>query len=138
MSDYVHNKVVRLPFPKSILEKCNTDDIFECEKYLTELLGDLWSVRGRNGFDIGYTDSGYYLDWVYYHTYGENSGDFGNSRLLTSSELSVIKPCFNKLNVQYNDEDLRVVEYCYYNGCEAPDYYDIIMEDNDDSKLFIK
>ena len=47
MSDYVHNKVVRLPFPKDIKEKCNTNDVWDCEQYLKELLGELWDHRKK-------------------------------------------------------------------------------------------
>ena len=133
MSDYLHKKVVRLPFPEEIMEKCNTDDVWDCILYLKSLLGDLWN--NQNGFDLEFTyNNYYYIDWVYYSKYGENSGDFGNTRLLTQKELDVIKPYFNKLKIDYKDEDLRVVEYCYYNCCEAPDYYDL----KDDSELFIQ
>ncbi len=81
---------------------------------------------------ITYTN---YIDWVYYSTYGEGSDDFGNVRMLTQRELNVIKPYFDKLGIDYKDEDLRLVDYCYYNCCEAPDYYDI--KTIDDSELFV-
>lgn len=135
MSDYVHNKVVRLPFPKEIISKCNVEDIFDCEPYLKELLGDLWDCSKKNHFTLECTDKGCYIDWVYYSTYGEESGDFGFVRLLTQKELNVIKPYFDKLGVTYKDEDLRVVNYCYYNCCESPDYYNI--ENSDDAHLFL-
>jgi len=135
MSDYKHNKVVRLPFPNEILTQCNTTDAYDCEKYLKELLGDYWDNRKINSFHLETTDERTYIDWVYYSTYGEESGDWGNVRLLTPNELSVIKPYFNKLCVNYNDEDLRLINYCYYNCCEAPDYYDI--NNTDDSNLFL-
>ena len=135
MSDYVHNKVVRLPFPKEIKELCNTNDADDCEPYLKELLGELWDYRKKNHFSLVCTDNGYYIDWVYYSTYGKESGDFGFARLLTQKELDIIKPHFDKLKVNYKDEDLRVVDYCYYNCCEAPDYYNI--ENSDDAHLFL-
>lgn len=135
MSDYVHNKVIRLPFPKEIMNKCNADDVYDCEEYLKKLLGELWNNKDNNSFELTCTDEAYYLDWVYYSTYGEESGDFGFSRFLTQNELNVIKPYFDKLGVDYKDNDLRLVDYCYYNCCEAPNYYDI--ENNDDAHLFI-
>lgn len=134
MSDYVHNKVVRLPFPKEILKKCNTEDAYDCEHYLSDLLGELWDNNKKNSFNLVETDEAYYIDWVYYSTYGENSGDFGNVRMLSSNELKAIKPYFDKLQVKYKDEDLRAVEYCYYNCSEAPDFYD--MKSIDDAELF--
>lgn len=135
MSDYVHNKVVRLPFPQEIKERCNTSDVYDCEPYLKEILGELYGFRKRNHFSLECTDKSYYLDWVYYTTYGEESGDFGFVRLLTQKELEVIKPYFDKLGVSYKDDDLRLVDYCYYNCCEAPDYYDI--DNSDESHLFL-
>jgi hypothetical protein len=135
MSDYVHNKVVRLPFPKEIISKCNASDVYDCEPYLKELLGELWDSKKNNSFKLECTDIGYYIDWVYYSTYGEESGDFGFVRMLTEKELNVIKPYFDKLLVEYKDSDLRLVDYCYYNCCECTDYYDI--ESSDDSHLFI-
>lgn len=135
MSDYVHYKVVRLPFPKEIMSKCNVDDICDCEPYLKKLVGELWDKKKKNRFQLECTNKGYYIDWIYYSTYGEESGDFGFVRLLTQKELDVIKPYFDKLGVAYKDEDLRVVNYCYYNCCEAPDYYNI--ENSDDAHLFL-
>jgi hypothetical protein len=134
MSDYKHEKVIRLPFPTSFLEKCNTDDAFECEGFLKEKLGELWENRTKNSFKLGYTDSAFYIDWLYYDTYGEESGDWGNVRLLTERELDIIRPYFDKLGVVYEDSDLRLVDYCYYNCCEPNDYYNL---DGDDSHLFI-
>ena len=135
MSDYVHKKVVRLLFPKEIKEKCNTNNVWDCEPYLKELLGELFDDQKKPHFSLECTENGYYIDWVYYSTYGEESGSFGFARLLTKKELNVIKPYFDKLFVDYKDKDLRVVNYCYYNCCDAPDYYDI--QNSDDAHLFL-
>jgi hypothetical protein len=135
MSDYVHKKVIRLPFPNEILDKCNTTDPNDCFKYLKDLLGDYWENNKINSFELGFSDTDYYIDWEYYHTYGEKSDEHGYVRFLTQKELETIKPYFDKLNVNYQDNDLRIVDYCYYNSCEAPDYYDI--PENDDSIDFI-
>ena len=135
MSDYRHNKVVRLPFPKEIMTKCDADEVYDCEEYLSNLLGELWCYNTKkNSFCIEETDKGIYIDWKYYSTYGQESGDWGVVRMLTEKELEVIKPYFDKLCVEYSDEDLRLVDYCYYTCCEAPDYYEV---KNDDSGLFI-
>ena len=139
MSDYVHGKAIRLPFPKEILDKCETDDPWDCEEYLREILGDLFSHKGVNGkkLKLEATDEAYYIDWNYYYTYGEQSGDWGSARMLTEKELEVIKPYFDKLGVNYKDDDLRRVEYCYYNSCECGDYYDTVTEETDDSAELI-
>lgn len=49
MSDYVHKKVVRLPFPKDIIKICNADDPYDCQKYLKEKLGDLFNNDKKMG-----------------------------------------------------------------------------------------
>lgn len=135
MSDYLHSKVVRLPLPKEILSKY---DDCEIDDYLKELLGELWRNKEKNSFDLTYTYGGvYYIDWVYYSTYGEESSDYGFVRMLTENELNVIKPYFDKLGIEYKDDDLRVVDYCYYNACEPPSYYDIEHNEKDDADLFI-
>jgi len=36
MSDYVKAKVIRLPFPKSLIEKLWVKDCWDCEDYLKE------------------------------------------------------------------------------------------------------
>lgn len=135
MSDYVHNKSIRLPFPKEILEKCNTEDPWECESYLKELLGDLWESRKSNSFTLELTNKAFYIDWRYHSTYGDESGEWYRARQLTQLELETIRPYFDKLGVKYNDNDLRAVDYCYYNSCEPMDCYEI--ESLDDSKLLI-
>lgn len=137
MSDYKHQKVIRLPFPKEILKKCNTDDPWECNEYLTDKLGDLWENKDRNSFQLEHTDKAAYIDWRYYSTYGVESGDWGHVRALTANELNVIRPYFDRLGVEWKDEDLRAVNYCYYNCCEPIDYYDLKTEENDDSRILI-
>jgi hypothetical protein len=136
MSDYSHEKVVRLLFPVELLQECNTKDPHECIKLLKERLGDLWNDYDKYHFKLGYGSQDYYIDWLYYSTYGEESGDWGSVRLLTFSELNAIKPYFDKIGVNYTDNDLRLVDYCYYNCCEPPDYYEVACDENDDSELF--
>ena len=135
MSDYKHEKIVRLPFPKDILKRCSTEDVDDCCDYLKDKLGELWENREKNSFQIGYSDSAYYIDWCYYSTYGEETGEWGNVRLLTEKELEIITPYFDKLGVVYEDEDLRVIDYCYYNCAEPDDYYHINLIDH--SSIFI-
>ena len=110
MSDYVHEKVVRLPFPKELIEKYNVEDTWDCEIYLKEKVGDLWDIRDKNSVKRGDSDAGYYIDGCYDHTYGDESGDYGSARLLTNKEIQVITPYFKNLGVTYEIKDLRVVD----------------------------
>lgn len=137
MSDYVHRKVVRIPFPKEILEKYNTKSPYDCEEEVDKMFGGFIKTQNRNGFELDCSEKDYYIDWVYYDTYGKESGDWGSVRLLSENELNVITPYFDKLGVSYEHSQLRVVDYCYYNCCEPTDYYELTTNDNDHSGLFI-
>ena len=129
MSDYVRRKVIRLPFPNNIFTECKTKDDWECEDYLKEKFGSIWGKeRGKKKYlEIESTDESYYLDYVFYSTYGEESGEFGFVRLLNDKEFNKVKPIFD-LVTDYARDDLRLVDYCYYNGYDAPDYYDLSEE----------
>ena len=126
MSDYVRKKVIRYPFPHHVLLKCNTDRASDCGVYLKEKLGNLYSnVGGIKKFELEITDKAAYIDWVYYSSYGEESGDIGVVSLLTEKEISIIKPYFDKIGCYIDPKKLRKVDYCYYNCCECADYYNV-------------
>ena len=134
MSDYVHKKVIRYPL-QGLMNRLNVEDPDDCEEELKDKLGSLY--RNKYGFEIEGTDKNWYLDFVYYDTYGESSGDFGNVRLVTDNEYNLLYPYLEKV---FQDtvpkHKLRAVEYSYYNCCECTDYYEL-PENNDDS-LIIK
>ena len=125
MSEYVKRKVIRLPFPKSLIEKLGVDDCWECEEYLKDKLGNLWHNYRQYGnyFDIECTDSNDYLDYVVSKSYGED-GDYGFAWYLTEEDVAKYKPLFDIGGFEYDVKDLRKVCYCYYNGTDAPDYYE--------------
>lgn len=122
MSNYVRAKVIRMKITK---EQYNN------EKYFKEIYGYLFGdyKKDKNYFELECSDNDYYLDFVLYYTYGEEIGSFGNVRLLTNKEFEFIKQLFQKVNPEIKLEDLRYVDYCYYNCCECEDYFDIIEED---------
>ena len=122
MSDYVRNKQVLYPVTKELLEKLNCSDAYDLEdrfpagsKFTTEAFVD-------------YSDTGecnHYLAYELSSTYGDESGDFGRSRFLKPSEQEKYKKIFSEVI----PEDLidttlfKYADYCYYNCCEANDYY---------------
>jgi len=133
MSDYVHKKVLRYPI-QGLMDKINVKEPYDCEDYLKEKLGNLYN-RDK-GFEIEGTDKDWYLDFVYYYTYGEQSGDFGNVRIATNKEFKLLLPYLERVFDDVIKNKLRAVEYCYYNCCECSDYYNL-PKNNDDS-LIIK
>ena len=49
---------------------------------------------------------------------------YGRTRGLTRAERRKYEPAFRALFPQINMDDVRFVEFCWYDGCEAPDYYE--------------
>lgn len=120
MSDYVRNKQVLYPVTKELLDRLNISDIFD-------LAFPRNSKFGAEGF-IDYSGTKNYNKYLAYElssTYGEESGEFGRSRFLRPSEQEKYKKLFSEVI----PEDLidpslfKYVDYCYYNCCEADDYY---------------
>lgn len=66
---------------------------------------------------------GAYIDLVLDTNFPADCGDYGYCKPLTHAELELYYPLFKKiLNVE--PWELCNVEYCWYNCCEAPDYYE--------------
>ena len=122
MSDYVRHTQVLYPVTKELLEKLNCDDAYDLEERFSA--GSKFTVEGF----VDYSGTGNYNKYLAYElssTYGEESGDFGRSRFLRSSEQEKYKKLFGEVI----PEDLidpslfKYVDYCYYNCCECDDYY---------------
>ena len=139
MSTYVREKVLRLPlegfqledFKKMITEKLeplgitaeDVDDDF------------LWAMEKAFPDICGYGDIGkfqwsptyprQFIDFVLDYEY-DCDGEYGKVRELYPSEKVKYLPIFQKLLSGLDSlDDVRLVEFCWYNGCEAPDYYDL-------------
>lgn len=126
MSDYVRKKCVRFKIPQNIIEELKNDsDLMEelLEKFQ---LKDDYNVK--NGFTIGYGEdfdndkTDYFLDYQLDYEYGA-SGDFENVRLLTDTEFEKYSRMFAKYFNEIGRDELRLVHYCYYNGCDEPSVY---------------
>lgn len=123
MSDYVKAKVIRLPFPEKLIEELEVEDCWACEDYLKDKFGELWDVY-PDGFRLECTDKNYYLDYVISYKYGADCGEYGYAFYLNDNDVENYKQLFDKGGFEYDVKDLRKVVYCYYNGCESPDYYE--------------
>lgn len=121
MSDYVRNKQVLYPVTKDLLDKMGLDeDSFEDKLFPADNLEMEYFVDYS-----GTGDSNYYLAYELYSNYGEESGEFGRSRFLKPFEQEKYKKIFSKaIPEEFIDPSLfKYVDYCYYNCCEADDYY---------------
>lgn len=120
MSDYVHNKQVLYPITRELLNKIGVTDSSEIK------IHPLDNIEVE--YFVDYAGDGEhreYLAFTLYSDYGVESGDFGRSRFLKPAEQEKYKKLFSEII----PEDLidpslfKYVDYCYYNCCEADDYY---------------
>lgn len=122
MSDYVRNKQVLYPVTKELLEKLNCYDIYDLED--RSPLGSNFIIEGFVDYS-GTKNYNQYLAYELDSDYGAESGEFGRARFLKPSEQEKYKKLFSEVI----PEDLidptlfKYVDYCYYNCCEADDYY---------------
>ena len=125
MSDYDKRKVLRIPISEddknAILKKYNIDDIYDLE-YI-DTLEDKFSYGEICNFNIAPTER-LFLDYNLETSYGNECGDWGRNRALTDIEREKYAPMFLEIYDGFNPEDIRLVEFCWYNCSEAPDYYD--------------
>lgn len=52
-------------------------------------------------------------------------GDFENVRLLTDTEFEKYSRMFAKYFNEIGRDELRLVHYSYYNGCDEPSIYEL-------------
>jgi hypothetical protein len=139
MSTYVREKVLRLPlegfqledFKKLITEKLeplgvtaedvDDDFLWAMEKAFPDLCG----YGDKEKFQWSPTYPRRFIDFVLDYEY-DCDGEYGKVRELYPSEKTKYLPIFQKLLPGLDSlDDVRLVEFCWYNGCEAPDYYDL-------------
>ena len=120
MSDYVSKKAIRY--------KLNVKTEEEKEKIWDKIFDDYnfkndYKLKHDMEYERGYDD--FYLDIPLNKTYGTISGDFGSSRKITDEECDEYLEDFKKIIPDITKENLRYVFYCYYNGVDAPDCYEV-------------
>lgn len=121
MSDYCRHKVVRM---KVNLESLGVSSLWDIEDEYEDLFGN-----GDVGkFDIAPTEEDF-IDYVLYRSYGEECGEWGKIRKLTEKESEKYVEIFQQIYPNVKPEDLRYVDFCWYNCSEAPDYFDEASDD---------
>ena len=129
MSDYVRIKALRIPLDKINMEliyaKLRQEDkdfMDDLSFYLEKFFPDLFSWRGTGKFTNSPTVTPY-IDYVLDYEYGAD-GEYGRTRALYDSEKNKYRPVFQKIDPNVDMNFVCLVEFCWYNGSEAPDYYD--------------
>ena len=134
MSTYVREKVLRIPRHKmnfahivrKLEEKFPGEDIMNDLGFYIEDLDDLFDYGEVNKFQLAPTEEPF-IDYVLDYEY-DCDGEYGKVRDLYDSEKEKFRPIFQQLDPDINMDYVILVEFCWYNGCEAPNYYDP-MED---------
>ena len=121
MSTYVREKVLRIPMDKlniSFTEEEMDDLGWAIEKKFPEIFN--YGTVGK--FQLAPT-CGDFVDFLLDEEW-DADGEYGKIRTLSDREKAKYLPEFQKIDPNVNMEFVRLVEFCWYNGCEAPDYYD--------------
>lgn len=139
MSDYVHERVLRVPTDRLFagLDWYVNKD-WEKEEYLNDMSiylskkhTGVWATITTEGmFEIAPTSESF-VDFVLVEEW-DSYGEWGKTRALYDSEREKFLPLYRKLNANFTVEDMqavRLVDFCYYNCCEAPDYYDDTVDE---------
>lgn len=131
MSTYVREKVLRIPrhrmnfahIVRILEEKFPKEDVMDdLEFYIEDALPDLFDYGTVNKFQLSPTEENY-IDYVLEYEW-DADGEYGKTRALYESEKMKYEPIFRQLDPDINMDWVRLVEFCWYNSCEAPDYYD--------------
>ena len=131
MSDYERKKCVRFKIPQNIIEKLenNNDD-----DWIVDLLRQEYNVKEsfntvndfviNSGLNNKNNEYEYFLDYQLDYEHGA-SGDFESVRLLTDNEFKKYSRMFAKYFSEIGRDELRLVDYCYYNGVDEPSVYEL-------------
>lgn len=120
MSSYVREKVLRVPVILSDFNILDTDDLI-CE--LEHEYPSLFDYATPNMFQIAPTEN-LYLDYVLEYEW-DAYGEYGKVRELYPSEKEKYFPIFKQILPKINMNMVHLVEFCWYNCTEAPNYYSL-------------
>ena len=135
MSTYVREKVLRIPmervdlsYIKNIIAQKYPNEKHEDDFswYLESALPDVFDYATVGKFQIAPTESPFF-DYVLDYEY-DADGEYGKTRALYESEKAKYLPVFQKIDPNIDMNHVRLVEFCWYNGCEADDYYDDVND----------
>lgn len=135
MSTYVREKVLRIPmervdlsYIKNIIAQKYPNEKHEDDFswYLESALPDVFDYATVGKFQIAPTESPFF-DYVLDYEY-DADGEYGKTRALYESEKAKYLPVFQKIDPNVDMNHVRLVEFCWYNGCEADDYYDDVND----------
>lgn len=122
MSDYRYMRVIRC---KVDLDKISVSSLWDLE----DKFPDLFDINLPRYFEKAVVENKDYLDYVLESKIDDNGGDWGRSRYLTENEANKYLVLFSEIYPDVKRDDLRAVEFCWYDCNEAPLYYDVDEEE---------
>ena len=135
MSTYVREKVLRIPREKmnfahlvrKLEEKFPGEDVMDdLGYYIEDAFPDLFDYGKKNKFQLAPTEDPF-IDYVLDKEW-DCEGSYGKVRELYESEKEKFRPIFQQLDPDLNMDYVRLVEFCWYNGSDAPSYYDLTKD----------
>lgn len=126
MSTYVREKVLRIPLEKLNLSFTD-DEMDDLGWAIEERFPDIFDYAEVGKFQLAPTEERF-VDFVLDYEY-DACGEYGKTRALTEREKEKYLPMFQKIDPDVNMDFVRLVEFCWYNGCEAEGYYDAVNDD---------
>ena len=139
MSDYEHYKVIRMRVNENFLkEKYKVEEAWELD--FCEELKELFNPGGKKAYMRIAPTVKFFLDYVIYADTEADSEEFGMARYLTDEEAEKFLPIFKQINEKVTKKDLRFVDFCWYNGYEAPSYFRVnnFSKSKDSKKYWLK
>ena len=138
MSTYVYTKAVRYRIEEPLLSMQFKDEENGYEENIREYLDGFTDLVDYNepgkfstNYGVSMRKNESYIDFIVKYEW-DACGDYARARELTAKELDKyipkFKELFEKANLpcpDLNVDTLRVVEYCYYNGSDAPICFDL-------------
>lgn len=122
MSDYRYMRVIRC---KVDMDKIEVSSLWDLEDKFPEL----FDIRLSNYFEKAPVEEENYLDYVLESKGSYNGGAWGKSRYLTDNEAVKYLALFSQIYPDIKKEDLRAVEFCWYDCSEAPLYFNVVEEE---------
>lgn len=122
MSDYRYMRVIRC---KVDMDKIEVSSLWDLEDKFPEL----FDIRLSNYFEKAPVEEESYLDYVLESKGSYNGGAWGKSRYLTDNEAVKYLALFSQIYPDIKKEDLRAVEFCWYDCSEAPLYFNVVEEE---------
>ena len=129
MSTYVREKVLRIPmerlnmnYIKNILAEKYDDYEDDFSYYLESEFPDIFDYATVGKFQTSPTEEPF-IDYVLEYEW-DADGEYGKTRALTDNEKRKYLSVFQKIDPDINMDYVRLVEFCWYDATEAPNYYD--------------